>query len=201
MKHTILILAAFVVFISSCKKEVDPVVPHAESKKVTNLYAPADVRDQTTGEITQTNPFVYFSFAKGTAVDSLDSWDIAFKGTVIITNSGISGTGQAKSTIVNSTFDDLTEAPADSELKEDSATAYAIPWGSGNGWYNYDPTSHLISPIAGRIIVVKTNDGKYAKMEILNYYKDAPAQPDPTVDQGSTLTFNFVYQDNGTNKF
>ncbi|HHB78771.1 MAG TPA: hypothetical protein ENK85_06025 [Saprospiraceae bacterium] len=200
MKYTFSIFAILAMFLSSCKKE-DPVIAHPDTQKVSNLYAPADVRDQNTGQIVQENPFVYFSFKEGGAVDSTASWDIAFKGTVIITNSGVSGTGNAKSAIVNSTFADVTEAPADDQLRVDAATEYAIPWGSGNGWYNYNPTNHLISPIAGKVIVVKTNDGKYAKMEILSYYKDAPAQPNPAVDQGSTLTFNYVYQDNGTNKF
>ena len=199
MKYTLLLLTALAVFLSSCKKDDDPVVVHPEIKIITNLYVPGDVRDQQTGEITQVNPYHYFSFEKGAVVDSTDSWDIAFKGTKIITNSGVSGTGSAKAAVLSSTFADVTEVN-DAELAQDTDTQLAIPYGSDNGWYHYNPANHLITPIAGKVIVVKTNDGKYAKMEILSYYKDAPADPTPTT-QDATLTFNYVYQGNGTNKF
>ncbi len=198
MKHTFLLLVAFTMFFASCKKD-EVITAHPETQKITNLHAPADVRDQQTGEIIQENPYIYFSFAKADTVPQTESWDIAFKGTKIITNSGVSGSGNAKATIIASTFDDVLEAN-DADLAIDTDTQLAIPYGSDNGWYHYNPTNHLITPIAGRVIVVKTNDGKYAKMEILSYYKDAPADPTPTT-QDATLTFNFVYQGDGTNKF
>lgn len=201
MKYTFLMAMALMALFSSCEKDDEPIVNHPDTQVVTNLFAPADVRDLQTGEIIETNPYVYFSFAMGQAVDSLDSWDIAFKGTHIITNSGVSGTGNAKSAIVESTFADVTEV-IESVLRVDTDAEKAIPGGSDNGWYHYaGPPSHLITPIAGRIIVVKTNDGKYAKMEILSYYKDAPSEPNAMTDQGATLTFNYTYQDDGTNKF
>ncbi len=198
MKHTFLLLVAFTFFFASCKKE-EVITTHPETQKITNLHAPADVRDQQTGDITQENPYVYFNFAKADTVPQTENWDIAFKGTKIITNSGVSGTGDAKATILSATFDDVTEVN-DSNLKVDTDAVLAIPSGSDNGWYHYNPTNHLITPIAGKVIVVKTNDGKYAKMEILSYYKDAPAEPTATT-QDATLTFNFIYQGDGTNKF
>jgi len=198
MKYTLLLFAAVAIFLSSCKKD-ETIVVHPETQKVTNLHAPGDVRDHQTGEITQINPYLYFSFEKGTSVDESESWDIAFKGTKIITNSGVSGTGSAKATVLASIFDDVTEVN-DADLKSDTDTQLAIPYGSGNGWYNYNPTNHLITPIAGKVIVVKTNDGKYAKMEILSYYKDSPIEP-TAMTQDATLTFNYTYQGDGTNKF
>ena len=198
MKYTLLLLTVFAIFLSSCKKEEITKTP-LETKKITNLHAPGDVRDHQTGEIIQENPYLYFSFEKAAIVNNTESWDIAFKGTKIITNSGISGSGNAKATVATSTFDDVTEIN-DSDLQVDTDTKLAIPYGSDNGWYHYNPTNHLITPIAGKVILVKTNDGKYAKMEILSYYKDSPAQPTSST-QDATLTFNFVYQEDGTNKF
>jgi len=198
MKHTFLLLIAFAMFLTSCKKD-EVITTHPDAQKITNLHAPADVRDQQTGEIIQENPYVYFSFAKADTVEKTESWDIAFKGTKIITNSGVSGTGNAKAAIISDVFNDVSEVN-DADLAVDTDTQLAIPYGSDNGWYHYNPTNHQITPIAGKVIVVKTNDGKYAKMEILSYYKDAPAEPTPTT-QDATLTFNFVYQGDGTNKF
>ena len=60
------------------------------------------------------------------------------------------------------------------QLSQDSSSGYAVPSGAGNGWYTYQgPPVNLITPTPGKILVFRTNDGKYAKMEILSYYKDA----------------------------
>ncbi len=188
--------------ISSCKKDDTTVDSNpVETHKITNLYAPSDVRDRETGEITQKNEYVYFDFSTGKTVEKTADWDIGFKGTSIIVNGGVNGTGNVSATLIASTFGDLKEAPSADQFKQDTELATAVPSGSGNGWYEYNPTNHLISPIAGRIIVVKTTEGNYAKMEILSYYKDAPANPDPLTDQQDTFTFNYAYQSDGSTKF
>ena len=195
------LLALVGVLFASCGPD-EPIIPqHVETQKVVNLYAPSDVRDHQTGEIIEENEFVYFDFSTGGTVAQTADWDIAFKGTKIIVNGGVNGTGNVSATVVLSTFDDLTEAPSADKFTQDTELATAIPSGSGNGWYEYNPANHLISPIPGRVIVVKTSEGNYAKMEILGYYKDAPANPDPNTDQADTFTFNYAYQADGSTKF
>jgi len=98
---------------------------------------------------------------------------------------------------VTNTLDAVTTIPDISSFAQDATNTYAIPTGSGNGWYNYNSTNNLITPIAGKVFVVKTHDGKYAKMEIISYYKDAPATPDATA-LSRYYTFRYVYQPNGT---
>jgi hypothetical protein len=71
----------------------------------------------------------------------------------------------------------------------------AIPTGSGQGWYTYNGGAMVNTPTAGKIIVVKTSEGRYAKMEILSYYEDAPASPVNT-DIARYYTFRYVYQPN-----
>ncbi|HAC25442.1 MAG TPA: hypothetical protein DCE81_11045, partial [Cytophagales bacterium] len=62
-------------------------------------------------------------------------------------------------------------------------------------WQNTGATtSTIVSPIAGRVIVVRTADGKYVKMEILSYYENAPASPNNMVDKDRFYTFRYVYQ-------
>ncbi len=200
MKHTKLILAAILVLVlNSCKSDDSEEYQALQTKQITNLYAPADIRDFTTGQIIEENEFVYFSFKQEGIVAQNEAWDIAFKGTTIIVNSGIHGNTQAAATVVTGTFSDITEIPNVNDLKTDTDIINAIPTGSGNGWYNYDPATHAITPIPGRILLIKTNDGKYAKMEILSYYKDATTTP--TTDDYSYYTFNYIYQDNGSTKF
>jgi hypothetical protein len=98
---------------------------------------------------------------------------------------------------VTNTLDAVTTIPDISTFVQDGTNTYAIPTGSGNGWYNYNSTTNLITSIAGKVFVVKTHDGKYAKMEIISYYKDAPATPDATA-LSRYYTFRYVYQPNGT---
>ena len=91
------------------------------------------------------------------------------------------------------TFGSISEAPAAAAFKQDAAGTYALTKGSGNGWYTYNPQTNQISPIAGQVIVVKTNDGHYAKIEIISYYKDNDAS-NPA--NGRYYTFNYVYNPN-----
>ena len=58
----------------------------------------------------------------------------------------------------------------------------------------------IVSPIAGRVIIVKTADGKFAKLEILSYYKNAPATPNAMTDMARYFTFRYVYQPDGSKK-
>lgn len=198
-------ILAVSLFFASCDKDDDAAVqqdPALEVTKVSNLYAP-----QSGGQGQPvTGDFTKFSFSTGTTVTSGDNWDIAFRGTSIIVNGGFAGTGEpvkngtASIATVTGVFSEITSAPAGSEFKQDAEGAYAIPTGSGNGWYSYNPANHVISPIAGKVFVVKTHEGKYAKMEILSYYQDAPANPAGT-EPSKYYTFNFTYQPNGSTKF
>lgn len=203
-------LAMFSLFISlvaiACKKDDDTTTTTTvNSQTVSNLNAPADVRDMTTGQVTTRNPFVKFSIAQNQVITT-DDWDIAFKGTTILINGGTAGTdsvartGTGAAVVKTSTFDALTAAPDDSEFAQDAASGYAIPTGSGNGWYNYDAQTHLISPIPGRVLVIRTHDNKFAKIEILSYYKDAPATPSAS-SQANYYTFRFTYQADGSKNF
>lgn len=196
-------LLALFIFTASCssddKDEVVPVV----TTKVSNLHAP-----QTGGQGQPVGgEFTKFSFSQNKVVTD-NSWDIAFRGTTIIVNGGSKigitdepeRTGGASVSIIAGTFASVTAFPAALSFKQDASTVYAIPTGSGNGWYNYNATTHIISPIAGKVFVVKTHDGKYAKFEILSYYKDAPATPSET-SVTPYYTFNFAYQANSTTTF
>lgn len=61
----------------------------------------------------------------------------------------------------------------------------------------------MISPIKTRTIVVKTTEGKFAKVKIESYYKDAPENPSMEVLMTGSgyYTFTYAYQTNGTKVF
>ncbi len=146
----------------------------------------------------------YFRFSDSTIVTDADTltnkWDIAFRKTTIYTNSGTSGKGNGGAVVLTNTdFYELAEAPADG-YKIDETGAPAIPTGSGKGWYNYNSQTHIITPIPGVVLVIRTGDGKFAKVQILSYYKGAPETPSSS-SQSGYYTFRYVYQQDGSRKF
>jgi len=183
----------------ACSDDSDDLLP-VVSITIEDLHAPQE------GGMGQpiSGPFTKFDFDTGMETDSETDWDIAFRATDIIVNGGSSmGTideptrnGDGGAYIAMGTMADVTEVDV-SMFVQDSENGYAIMSGSGNGWYTYTgPPTFLVTPTAGRILVFKTADGKFAKVEILSYYQGAPDSPDAFTDQSRYYTFNYVYQPN-----
>jgi hypothetical protein len=62
----------------------------------------------------------------------------------------------------------------------------------GLGWSHYNdanPSAPVLEALAGRILVLRTHDDKYAKVEILNFYNNPMTNP-----YGGFYTFDYVYQ-------
>ncbi|TXH21327.1 MAG: hypothetical protein E6Q95_03995 [Chitinophagaceae bacterium] len=68
---------------------------------------------------------------------------------------------------------------------------------SPNAWYIYNSTSHSFSPKAGLFFVIRTADGKYAKLEItsVNYEDLQPGAPFPS---SLKYKFRYFYQKDGS---
>ncbi len=193
--------------------------PPVEAVVIKDLPAdPLITRDPQTGRPIGTGRYTFFSLRTGEIVlryddpDRSDSastaWDLAFQGTNILINGGTSGPGQGGAVVLEVPFDEVTEAPADDQFRVDGEDACpngvqrAICPGSGNGWYNYDPATHIVTPIPGRTIVVRTADGRYAKMRILSYYKGAPdpGAIDREANPARYYTFEYVFQPDGSRR-
>jgi hypothetical protein len=203
LKLSLLTLAVFSVSCSNDDDDNKQQPTTLETVTVSNLYAP-----QTGGQGQPVGgAFAKFSFSENAVVTN-NNWDVAFRGTTIIVNGGTqigiadepTRTGIGAVSIISNTLDAVTTFPAASTFAQDGNATYAIPTGSGNGWYSYNAATNVITPIAGKIFVVKTHDGKYAKFEILSYYKDAPANPD-AASLTRYFTLKFVYQPNSTTTF
>jgi hypothetical protein len=209
---SLVLVAVFSIIFTSCLEADEPIPVVATT--FSNLAAdPGTGFNPTTGQPTGlTKKFTFFSFKTGEIVVNADSatnkWDLGFNGTTIIVNSATSGPGTSQTQIVNGIFDELVKAPVDG-YKSDNDPApiagapnanLAIPTGSGQGWYTYDGAAQVNRPTAGKVIVVKTSEGRYAKMEIISYYKDAPANP-TSANIARYYTFRYVYQPNDTDSF
>jgi hypothetical protein len=185
------LLALSMLSLFSCSKDDDKVTPEVtpvESKEVANVNADA----------ANTNSFTLYSLADNKIVPNSDSattkWDIGFKATTIIVNGGSSGPGMGEAQVITGVYSQLAEAP-ETGYATDAEAKKAI-----SGWYAYNMTTHIISPVTGAVIVLKTATGKYAKLEITSYYKDAPAAPDLN-SESRFYNFRFVYQPDGSRKF
>lgn len=207
-----LIAAAVIVWIPGCSEDsiIEPDPPSASTLPVdTARNIPADTMGNT-------GSFTYYSLRTKSVItgdDTLtDKWDIAFRTTTIYVNGGVlhpaGGQGGAIVTGANayisiyplSNFDTISVAPVSGYGVDTSAGHYAVPSGSGNGWYSYDFANNYIAPIPGRIILLKTGDGKYAKLEILSYYKDMDPQPMPNPLNSRWYTFRFSIQTDGSTR-
>ena len=188
--------------LTACKKEEVVVKEPVKSETVKDLAAdPTTISG--TGQPVASGKYTFYNFKTGIVANSdsaTNKWDAAFRATSILTNGGTSGVGLGGATVLNGIFDELKEIPASATFLQDTKALLAIPTGSGKGWYNYDGATNIISPIAGKVLLIKTGDGKYAKMEVLNYYKNSPTKPDAN-SVGRYYTFRFVYQPDGSLKF
>lgn len=202
-RSTLVVLSLFVI-VAACDSSSgsDDFVP-ANVLTATDVPADPPTGVDSLGRPVGANAFTFYSLRENKIIARTDSattnWDIAVKATTILVNGGTSGPGNGAAQVLVTTMEDLTEAPSDG-YTEDSASSFAIPTGSGNGWYNYEPATNQITPIAGRVIVIRCADGTYAKLRILSYYRGAPAVPDAS-SESRYYTFEFAHQEDGSLRF
>ena len=222
MKITIIAAAVSVTTLfTACTKDkveqpsIDPrgfnVSVSGKIATVSNLPADTIIGLAPSGQPIGAGKYSFFSLETNTWVSNADSattkWDLAFAGTTIRINNATSGPGNGGAFVYAGVFDALSAVPVDSVFRIDNhPTAYAIPKGSGKGWYNYDGANNLLTPIPGRVMVIKTASGKYAKVEILNYYKggvtpSATAPDNVKINEQRYYKFRYTYQVNGTKTF
>ena len=207
MQKLNLLLSVLILLFTSCDKSSNNDIITDEDV-ITFVELNASQYNVNIDDSLVTGKFERFSFSEGDTVIH-DNWDVAFSGSTIIVNGGESSnqnqperTGTAAVYIATGTFSDIRTVDL-SKLEQDNTSGPAIidDLGiSGKGWASYDMSSHILSPIPGRILVFRTYDNKYAKMEIIYFYDSL--NPDTgSGDIGGFYTFNYVYQSDGTTNF
>jgi hypothetical protein len=201
IKNLSFIFAALLLFGFAC----DNSSSNEEDLIITNTINDVPADTGSTGEFT----FVNLSTGEIVTDSASTDWDLGFAQTNIITNSGVSGPGNGGAFILNNiSFDDVTEVPTNITFNEDvAADDLAIPSGSGNGWYNYNPQLFAVFPIEDTVILVRTATGNYAKIEILSYYEGNPDPSDPAFLNPATrpasryYTFRVTVNEDGGTTF
>ena len=210
----------------SCTQTVDPPLNESKSISITNLIADTFIGNGAMGPY-GAGTYTYFQLDSGLILTKADSnstrWDLAFSGSTIKVNGGTSGPGVGGALIykpvgISNPFNSILQVPNDSVFKTDNGTNLAIKKDSANSWYNYTAVSNdrtgntLLTPRPGILIFIRTAKGKYAKLEMISYYKDK-RDLDPALNFAGTATvtekakyaryysFRYVYQANGTKVF
>lgn len=171
-----------------------PVFFNLENHKIINPYDDEDILKELPDERKKSN-----------------DWDIAFTSIynsyITINNGsmedspGFGGQGLGKMIVIDALFDEVDQAPSNEEFDAFMAEQAAAGWEDfppgDKGWYFYSLDSHVMSAITGVTIVVRTADGRYAKIEMQSLYLDSP--DNPTVNTPAPyFTFRYYLQSDGS---
>lgn len=141
--------------------------------------------------------WMYFDFSRDSVVavqyPQTDGWDLAFRRHAIRTNGGDTNpAGQGAALRLDQPdFAAVARVPADAAFVSDVRTKRRLA--SVNPalekWYNYSYMANVLIP-KPLVYIIRTQDGRYAKLRILSYYCKEGVS--------GCLTFEYVYQGDGS---
>jgi hypothetical protein len=174
-----LLLIASLVMGSLRSPELPPYAP--------TVAVPVHVGDSLVGpaeytvNASENDEWVKFDFGRNATVSAGTDWDIGFH-----RNHVIAGPGAAIADLGPVPFDEVHEAPSTGYRANSRASWESNP--AVGKWYEYNFLSHLLTS-RHHVYAVRTADGRYAKVELLNYYcKDVGT---------ACITFRYAYQGRG----
>jgi len=146
--------------------------------------------------------WVYFDFSRGSVASDVSSmkdpnnWDLAFRMAKIVSNGGATNkTGKvAVAKLATTDFDSVKEVPENVKFLKEIKPPNSIDTrnDSFENWSSYKPSYHEIKPY-DNFYLIKTSEGKFAKMQILSYYCKKGVKKIK-----GCYTIKYVYQGGGT---
>lgn len=135
--------------------------------------------------------WVRFDLARRRVAGPGEPWDVGVRRNRLIVNGGEGLAGVAGVVRLDRPFGQVVEAPEEgyeaSRVTPDGDTVNTVL----DGWYRYGFFSHLLTPAAGTF-VLRTHDGRFAKLAVLGYYCPGP--------EAGCVTLTFVYQGDGSRR-
>lgn len=224
MKMKCIVLLALVAGMVSCKKDDNSAPGRSyEDGKSTVIYdmagdTRASVGDGIDGK--EKRPFTSFLFSLKTGRQSWDttaanlrsnSWDLAFTdlyNSLLIVNNGTKtkspgrgGNGQGAIVLVDKPYASVTVAPDDEYFSTNDLVSIGwdgYPQPTNKGWYFYSLTTHLARAIPNRTFVLRTAEGKYAKLELISMYKGNPPAVTDLLWPAPYFTIRYFLQEDGS---
>ncbi|WP_343701768.1 HmuY family protein [Chitinophaga sp.] len=221
IKRALIYLSAACIFAACSKDDAPPAPQDIKSTIISDMPGDTLASMGTGVDGKEKRPFygVTFSFSTRqtriikTAADSAQylknaDWDIAFtkeyNSYVVANNGTVAGTpgyggpGVGRMVIIEAPYDQVHAAPADEEFERNGVAGVGWDSGSGYGWYFYSLNNHIAVPIKNRTFIVKTADGRFAKLALLNIYKGNPPVVTDLFWPAPYLTFKYFVQENGS---
>lgn len=203
--------AGVMLFLSACSSDITASnTTSPQPDKIIN-YRPSSSKPQAVGDrlvgpalytvdSRSKELWMYFDFSQNSVIGvqnhKTEDWDIAFQRHAIRSNGGDTNpAGQAAiAALKDQTFDSVTEVPPNAEFVSDVLTKKRLHAYNPeiHKWYNYNYTNNVLSP-KPITYVVRTQDSKYAKIRVVSYYCHD--------DKAGCMTFEYVYQGNGSRAF
>lgn len=206
LRFSFIVVCSVIIGFTSCTKDdVENVT--VVSKVVNDLVADTiQGYDAMGNALGATGIYTFYSLERGEVVTdtSVRDWDIAFNGSTIRINGGTSGNKLGGAFIQNGVFADITAVSPDSTFRVDNFPTYAIPRGNNKGWYTltfFPDFSSVLTPIAGKVLIIRTASGKYAKVEVICYYKGGVTPSASSAKDERYYKFQYSYQSNGSKTF
>lgn len=151
------------------------------------------VVDTVTIDARDPDAWAFFDFSRRGVVSRPGprEWDLAARRYRMVVNGGAALPGGGGALALQAPWGAVREAPAGgyetTAGRLDAEPAHSVL----DGWYRYDFLAHVLEP-RDRTFVVRTADGKYAKLRFLGYYC-------PEATPGC-LTFEYAYQGDGSRR-
>jgi hypothetical protein len=174
-----MMLVAVAASVAACADEIRPENPEpvdpVDGAHVTHVDN-GDGSTTSTVDASSMSEWIYLDLDAGAEVDAGDAaWDLAFQRFLILVDGGVSGDAGVEVAILDGAdFAGMTAAPTDGWITDaaDGDDEDAEPDLALGGWYAYDPATHVLSP-NDLVYVVRTGEGAYVKLQMLDYYDDA----------------------------
>ena len=169
-------------------------------------YRPEDVGERLVGPVVYTvdarskEMWMYFDFSRGSVVTvdnpKTGEWDLSIRRHVIRTNGGATNPNgrAALLALEGQELSAVTRVPDEAAFVGDVRDKKRLhPYNAVvDRWYKYSYTTNVLLP-KPIVYLVRTQDGKYAKMRIVSYYCKG--------NISGCLTIEYVYQGDGSRHF
>jgi len=138
-------------------------------------------------DATSEDGWVYLSLTNGSQLDvgdaaSDDRWGLGFRRFHIKLNGGDSGSAGVSALVLeDAAFDDVATAPAEGYVEDqpDGEDDNEDPDYVFADWYGYNIMTHVLTPQPW-VYVVRTDDERYYRVQITDYYDDAGSSGYPS---------------------
>ncbi len=189
-----LVVMAFVVVSSLVRREPPSFVPDPVlvDTRAGEDRAAGLVVDTATIDARDGSRWVYFDFAVGeTFQDPIAGWDLAISRYHVAVNGGRLYAGAGGAIALEDPWESVLEAPLDGYTTTEDELGVGVSTPAFERWYSYGFLSHLLEP-KGETYVVRTAEGRYAKVRVLSYYC-------PGATPGC-LTIEYAFQSDGSRR-